>query len=178
MQDADGGFSTSYGDGNMVATSESISQVVTALSALGIDPDTDARFVKDGGSAIDALLRYFVTGGGFKHIQSGEIDGMATEQAYYALTAYYRFLTRQTSLYDMTDIIDLGGDPEETADTTAASAVSEFAEPGTTESTPAGTGVSWTIFGVSVLLAYGLGGATAAIVLPRLRKKSKTGEKR
>lgn len=30
---------------------------------------------------------------------------MATEQAYYALTAYARFLDGQTRLYDMTDCI-------------------------------------------------------------------------
>ena len=35
---------------------------------------------------------------------------MATEQAYYAMTAYYRMLDQKTSLYDMTDVIDMGGD--------------------------------------------------------------------
>ena len=52
---------------------------------------------------VDALLRYYVKGGGFKHIMDGEIDGMGTEQSYYALTAYYRFLSGKTNLYDMTD---------------------------------------------------------------------------
>ena len=37
MQDDDGGFSTTYGDGKYIATSESTAQVLTALSALGID---------------------------------------------------------------------------------------------------------------------------------------------
>ena len=48
MQDEDGGYSTSYDGTTKIATSESISQVVTALSALGINADTDPRFVKNG----------------------------------------------------------------------------------------------------------------------------------
>ena len=40
---------------------------------------------------------------------SGERDGMATEQCYYALTAYSRFRNGQSALYDMTDVIDRGG---------------------------------------------------------------------
>ena len=35
------------------------------------------------------------------HISS---DAMATEQAYYALTAYHRFTKGQTALYDMSDV--------------------------------------------------------------------------
>ena len=35
---------------------------------------------------------------------------MATEQGYYALASYYRFLNGQTSLYDMSDVtIQTGG---------------------------------------------------------------------
>lgn len=34
----------------------------------------------------------------------GRLDGMATEQGYYALTAYMRLLAGQTSLYDMSDV--------------------------------------------------------------------------
>ncbi len=111
MQQADGSFCADYGDGNPVATSESIAQVITGLTALGIDPATDSRFVKSGGSALDALLRYYVDGGGFRHLLEGERDGMATEQGYYALTAYFRFRNGETALYDMTDVLDKGGDP-------------------------------------------------------------------
>ena len=106
MQNSDGSYSSIDG-----ASSESIAQVVVALTALGINPDKDERFIKNDISALDALIEYYVTGGGFKHILSGNRDGMATEQAYYALTAYYRFLMGSTSLYDMTDVIDMGGDP-------------------------------------------------------------------
>lgn len=98
MLDETGNFPSQYG-----ASSESVSQVIVALCTLGIDPNTDARFVKNGMSALDGLLGYYVEGGGFQHIHSGKIDGIATEQGYYALTAYFRMLEGETPLYDMTD---------------------------------------------------------------------------
>ena len=99
MQRPDGGFA-SWGTVN----SESCAQVIVALTALGIDPATDSRFVKNGVTVLDALTSFYVTGGGFKHIADGELDGMATEQGYYALAAYYRFVNGQTALYDMSDV--------------------------------------------------------------------------
>ena len=36
--------------------------------------------------------------------EAGTVNGMATEQAYYALTAYKRFTEGKTSLYDMSDM--------------------------------------------------------------------------
>lgn len=98
-QQEDGGF----GSGG-TANSESAAQVIVALAALDIDPNTDERFVKNGRSVIDALCGYYVDGGGFRHLSDGERDGMATEQGYYALAAYYRFLSGQTALYDMSDV--------------------------------------------------------------------------
>ena len=102
MLDETGNFPSQYG-----ASSESVSQVIVALCTLGIDPNTDARFVKNGMSALDGLLGYYVEGGGFRHIHSGRIDGIATEQGYYALTAYFRMLEGKTPLYDMTDGVNL-----------------------------------------------------------------------
>lgn len=113
MQEQDGTFTTSTG-GSSYATSESIAQVVVALTALGIDPHTDARFVKNGNSAVDALLTFFIPGGGFRHMADSEAaDGMATEQCFYALTAYSRFLEGETALYDMTDVPIASGDADE-----------------------------------------------------------------
>ena len=102
MLDETGNFPSQYG-----ASSESVSQVIVALCTLGIDPNTDARFVKNGMSALDGLLGYYVEGGGFQHIHSGKIDGIATEQGYYALTAYFRMLEGKNPLYDMTDGVNL-----------------------------------------------------------------------
>ena len=159
MQDDDGGFSTTYGDGKYIATSESTAQVLTALSALGIDGDTDSRFVKNGSSVVDALLRYYVKGGGFKHIMDGEIDGMGTEQSYYALTAYYRFLSGKTNLYDMTDIIDMGGDVVTVEPTV----------PAATE--PAQANTPWWIIVVCIFGGVGWGIVIGVVLVPKLKKK-------
>ena len=105
LQRNDGGFG-SWGTVN----SESCAQVIVALTALGIDPATDSRFVKNGSTVLGALAGFYVDGGGFKHTADGERNGMATEQGYYALAAYYRFANGQTSLYDMSDVtIQTGG---------------------------------------------------------------------
>lgn len=87
------------------ASAESTAQVIVALTALGIDPTADSRFVKGGVSVVDALCGFYVTGGGFRHLMADKtVDGMATEQGYYALAAYYRLLAQKTSLYDMSDV--------------------------------------------------------------------------
>lgn len=105
LQRSDGGFG-SWGTVN----SESCAQVIVALTALGIDPTADSRFVKNGHTVLDALAGFYVTGGGFRHTAGGERNDMATEQGYYALAAYYRFLNGQTRLYDMSDVaIQTGG---------------------------------------------------------------------
>ena len=112
MQAEDGSFASIDGP-----SSESIAQTIVALTALGIDPDQDVRFVKNGNSVWDALLSYYIPGGGFRHVPDGELDGMSTEQGYYAMVAYYRMLEGKTALYDMTDRIDCGGDPVPTETT-------------------------------------------------------------
>lgn len=106
MQNSDGSY-TSY----EAVNSESISQVIVACAALGIDPHTDSRFVKNGKSAVDALLTFYNTEKrAFHHAMKDkdgnptDVDGMATEQAAYAMTAYQRLMNGKTSLYDMSDV--------------------------------------------------------------------------
>lgn len=99
-QQDDGGF-MGWGTTN----SESCAQVIVALTALGIDPAADSRFVKNGASPLDGLCAFACEGGGFCHSnEQAEPDGMATEQGFYALAAYDRFRQGMTSLFDMTDI--------------------------------------------------------------------------
>lgn len=124
MQAGNGGFASIDGE-----NCESAAQVVAALTALGIDPDRDERFIKNGNSVWDALLTYAVPGGGFCHVPEGERDGMSTEQGYYAMVSYYRFLEKKTSLFDMTDIADWGGDPVRGEETEAAQETSVPAQP-------------------------------------------------
>lgn len=109
-----------YGDAGS-ATSESCAQVVVALASLGIDPASDERFAKESGSVLDALCSFAVPGGGFKHIADGEVNGMATEQGFYALVAYERLLSGKTSLFDMSDVAsavppDVPPDPDPAPD--------------------------------------------------------------
>lgn len=101
MQNSIGGYSSWDTD-----NSESCAQVVTALTSLGIDPDKDSRFIKNGHSVLDALLAFYLDDGTFGHTLTSDIaaNGMATEQAYYALASYYRLLAGKTALYDMTDV--------------------------------------------------------------------------
>ena len=99
MQDSDGSFGSIDG-----ACTESCAQVIVALTALGIDPEKDGRFIKNGISVVDALRTFYVEGGGFKHVADGKLNGMATEQGYYALAAYFRLLDKKTSLYNMSDV--------------------------------------------------------------------------
>ena len=98
LENANGSFSSGG-----VETSESCSQVLVALSTVGINAHKDSRFIKSGNSALDALCAFYV-GGGFAHMASGGANSMATEQAAYALCAYDRFLSGRSSLYNMNDV--------------------------------------------------------------------------
>lgn len=101
MQGANGGYGS-----RGVENAESCAQVLAALASLGIDGNTDERFVKNGNSVLDALLAYAMTDGGFRHTpEDQKTDQMATEQSFYALAAYQRFQKEQNSLYDMTDVV-------------------------------------------------------------------------
>lgn len=101
MQEVNGGY-TSWGTAN----AESVAQVIVALTSLGIDPVSDGRFIKNGYSTLDALATFYNDKGGFKHSQSDTTssNGLATEQAYYALASWYRLKAGKTSLYDMSDV--------------------------------------------------------------------------
>ena len=101
LQEPDGGY-TSWGSSN----SESVAQVIVALTELGVPLD-DERFTKNGITVEDALLRFAQENGAFVHVRdgSGGDDGMATEQAFYALAAIHRAETGETTLYDMTDVM-------------------------------------------------------------------------
>lgn len=97
------------GFGDDGESSESASQVIIALCALGIDPASDARFVKRGGSVLDALLRFAKPDGGFAHTLEKGADSsnaMAGEQALGALTAYMRYKDGLHSLYDLREEAD------------------------------------------------------------------------
>lgn len=98
-QSESGGY-VSYGE----ETSESTSQVLTALCALGISPENE-NFVKNGNSVLDNLLSFGMPNGSFMHTADGSGDAqMSTEQAFYALAAVKRFYNGENALYDMSDV--------------------------------------------------------------------------
>ena len=84
IQNSDGGYSTVG-----TPTAESCAQVIYALASLGINPNTDSRFIKNGKSAVDGLMSYYIKDkGAFAHLKGGTANGIATEQALYSLAQY------------------------------------------------------------------------------------------
>ena len=95
-----GGFP--YGSGE---TSESCAWAIVALTTWGINPDTDPRFIKNGYSAVDNLLTYYIEEEArFEHGRGAGANAMATDQACYALVAYDRFINDKTALFDYSDV--------------------------------------------------------------------------
>ena len=96
---------------------ESTAQAIVALTALGIDIDTDSRFIKtdkkgNKNTLMDGMMQFYCKGGGFAHVNEGYdggggsgtgLNAMATDQGMYALDAYYRYINGKNKLYDMTD---------------------------------------------------------------------------
>ncbi|MCL2492449.1 MAG: terpene cyclase/mutase family protein [Clostridiales bacterium] len=100
-QSADGGF----------GTLESSAQVLVALNAYGIAAN-DPRFVKDGHSAYDALMRYYLPAVGAFRVSLSEQfanspDPISTDQGFYALNALYRSVAGQSALYRITTEAEL-----------------------------------------------------------------------
>lgn len=140
-QNADGDFS-SYGASN----AESTAQVLTALSALGIDGEGDSRFIKNGKTVLDGLLKYRLSDGGFCHKSDGGFNQTATEQAFYSLTAYNRMKSGKSGLYILDNrspygyeapLSESGSDNEsgtsEASGNTASSLITSSAENGNSE---------------------------------------------
>lgn len=91
---------------NNTLSSESTSQVIIALTALGIDPAKDDRFIKSDSqdetirrNAYDGLARYQLSDGSYCHTIGGGKNYKATAQAACALAAAERFYAGKPSLY-------------------------------------------------------------------------------
>ena len=95
-QQEDGGF-ISYG----VPNPESAAQVIMALCALGIDPMTDARFIKNGNTAFDAISTFSLGNGSYAHQKGGTHSASATAQVLCAATSYLRFSQGNAPLYSL-----------------------------------------------------------------------------
>ena len=100
-QSADGGF----------GTLESAAQVIVAQNAFGVALN-DPRFVKEGHTAYDALMQYYLPDTGAFRVSLSEQfanspDPMSTDQGFYAINALYRSLTGKPSLYRITTEAEL-----------------------------------------------------------------------
>ena len=105
MQDERGGFE-SWGIENV----ESTCQVTVALCTLGIDPLSDARFIKNGNTLLDAIMAFRMPDGGFSHsfvfdkanptALPDKSNSMAGEQVLCTLAALYRLNNGMRTLYD------------------------------------------------------------------------------
>lgn len=102
----DTGDFTSWGTENV----ESTDQVTVALCSLGIDPLTDPRFIKNGNTLLDGILRYRMEDGGFVHSYTYDpnnptshpdcSNSMAGEQTLYTMAALWRQKSGMRTLYD------------------------------------------------------------------------------
>lgn len=100
----------SYG----VTNAESTAQVMIALSALGIDCETDSRFLKNGNTLFDGVEKYQLADGSFCHQIGGESNETATMQVLCAMVSYVRMAEGKSGLYLF--------DSETSAETPAATA--------------------------------------------------------
>lgn len=115
MQASNGGY---YDEWNGGYTSESVSQVIIGLIALGIDP-TDEQFTKEQGNLMEHLLMFRTEEGLYQHVvDEGKANDIAISQALVALTYYNNFINEESKI-DKTDNDDetngTGADIPETA---------------------------------------------------------------
>lgn len=94
-QQTDGDFK-SYGTPN----AESTAQVLLALSTMKINCNTDSRFIKNGNTVYDGLLKYHNSDGSFSHTYGGNSNQLATVQALYATISLWRFEKGKTAFFE------------------------------------------------------------------------------
>lgn len=97
---SDGGFAS---DG--VKNVEASVQVLVGLTSLGVDSKSD-KFVKEDNWMVSDIMNFAVENGGYKHsLDQSHANDIATEQTLYGLSAYRRYLNKNTPLYDMSDVV-------------------------------------------------------------------------
>ena len=94
LQTAGGGYGY---DG--VENSNDAATVVIALTSLGIDAGSDARFVKNGNSVLSSLLSFVTADRQFGYDSNAEANAYATEQGFRALIAYSRYQADGYNIY-------------------------------------------------------------------------------
>lgn len=95
MQEDGGGFSAKG-----VLSASALAQVILTLCALDVSPQ-DSRFMKNGRTALDALLAEQKADGSFQSIEPA--SDLVTALSLLALSAVQRAQDGQNSVFDMTD---------------------------------------------------------------------------
>lgn len=102
VQKSAGSFDA-YGSG---ADANTAAMVVVGLCAVGIDPDTDERFIKNENSVLDALLAFAVAdNSGFGYMDNSSASAYSTEQGFRALVAASAVMEsgKGCNIYDFSD---------------------------------------------------------------------------
>ena len=137
-------------------SSESCAQVLLALTALDIDPESNERFQKADGSVIDALLAFRLADGSFAHQLGGQTDAMAGEQAMQALTAMELRQQGEGRFFDLT----------------AAHPVQLETTPDTDTETPAESGGSFPVLPVVLIVIAVVIAMALVLVLKKKRENN------
>ena len=133
------GLSAAQRDNGSFGNVNSDAMVITGLTALGIDPGADARFVKGGCSLADALLLYVNdTKNGFSTgyvsgTQGEKAQALATEQGFRALVTLEQFAkdtSKAFNIYTLSTAPVSSTDPDN-PDTPGQPAQPEQPQPGT-----------------------------------------------
>ncbi|MBQ5318504.1 MAG: DUF4430 domain-containing protein [Oscillospiraceae bacterium] len=131
--------------------SESISQVIIALSELDIDVETDSRFIKNGNTLFSALEQFRLNDGSYCHEIGGTTNHTSTVQAFMASVAY----ENEESLFitDKSDDSDTETTATVTALTTEATSISEAQTTYTAEKNKSYKPLACVVIGALTVLA-------------------------
>lgn len=142
VRQQENGDYSSYGVNNP----ESTAQVLVALSSLGIDAETDSRFIKNGNSVFDGTALYQLADGSFCHKEGGGSNSTSTVQVFYSMVAYSCMKSSGESFYvfDDKEITQTETAFEETTAVTGLETIAEISNVITEEETHTETTVTET----------------------------------
>lgn len=161
---------------------ESAAQTAMALTALGIDPAADPRFVKNGASVIDGMMSFRLADGGFAHKRDGEANPTATVQSLLALISVrraraglgpiYIFDTDAPATSDTADTSPASNTAAVTTSAAASSLPEVTSAPAATDGASADKNQSSRLIKPAVIAAIALLAAVACLVIYLGSKKS------
>lgn len=74
------------------SNANSSAMVLMSLASVGVDGDTDVRFIKDGKSVLNGIMEFALEdNSGFGYTNNTSLNAMATEQGFRALVSYSKF---------------------------------------------------------------------------------------